>query len=240
MGTAAAVAGIAISAFSARKGRQAAKKSSQQQRDAARQGLGVQQQATEQGLQLAQEQFGQVQAGLEPFTRGAAQAFRRQQALSGALGSDLQRQAFEQFQESPGVAFLREQGLRGAGATFGAQGKLGSGERLKALTEFSQGLALQDFGNQFNRLGAVTGTGLQAALGLGGLSGQNVGLQANLLTGGAANQANLLGQQGAASALGTLGQQQASAQGLEQIAGQLPGLVTQLFPQTPPPVALAA
>jgi hypothetical protein len=75
----------------------------------------------------------------------------KQQALSGALGKEAQAQAFQEFQESPNVQFLREQGLREVGS-----GVPTGGNRLRELTKFSQGLALQDLQNQFNRLGATS------------------------------------------------------------------------------------
>jgi hypothetical protein len=112
---------------------------------------------------------------------GQGGSFQIQQALSGALGPEAQGLAFEQFQESPGVEFLRNQGLRLIESGAGATGGLGGGDRLRALTEFSQGLALQDLSNQFNRLGAVTGTGLTAAQALGGVSGQAAAGQSQAL-----------------------------------------------------------
>jgi hypothetical protein len=148
---------------------------------------------------------------------GVEGAFNSQQALSGALGADRQAEAFQNFQDSPGVQFLREQGLRGVDQRSASSGGLGGGERLKALTEFSQGLALQDFGNQFNRLGSITGTGLQAAQALGGISGQSGVTQAGQF----AQQAGTTGQIGQAQALTTLSKQQARAQGNEQIIGGL-------------------
>jgi hypothetical protein len=157
---------------------------------------------------------------IQPLT-GTQRAFGLQQAFSGALGPEAQGQAFQQFQESPGTQFLREQGLRGIEAGAGARGGLGGGERLRELTRFSQGLALQDFGSQFNRLGAVTGTGLSAAQALGGVSGTS-----------SAAQAGLLGRAAGAGALGTLGAQQAQSQGIQQLVGQLPGLVDAFKPSS--------
>jgi len=89
--------------------------------------------------------------GLEPSGQVAGASLQKRQSFSGALGEDAQREAFRQFEESPGVAFLREQGLRLAGSKSGIGGV--GGDRLRELTKFGQGLALQDFENQFRRLG---------------------------------------------------------------------------------------
>jgi len=99
--------------------------------------------------------FRGAEDALTPFTtRGGSSALDKQAALSGALGPDAQRQAFAEFEESPGVQFAREQGLRLVDSGSAATGA-GGGERLRELTRFSQGLALQDLSEQFNRLGTV-------------------------------------------------------------------------------------
>ncbi len=116
---------------------------------------------TEFGLQLLADQPAAFTPGdlpddfelsqFAPEDQLAGSSLQKRQALSGALGEDAQREAFSQFEESPGVAFLREQGLRLAGSKAGIGGV--GGDRLRELTKFGQGLALQDFENQFRRLG---------------------------------------------------------------------------------------
>ena len=106
--------------------------------------------------------------GLQPFeTEG--RAFQLQQAQSGALGPEAQAQAFQDFQESPGQQFLREEGLRFIESGAGARGGLGGGERLRELVKFGTGLASQDFGAQFGRLGQVAQTGLGVARDIGSI-----------------------------------------------------------------------
>jgi len=177
-----------------------------EQASASTEAANLQAQAAQRGQDLSAQQFAQTQERLDPFISGASGAFERQQALSGALGPEAQQQAFSQFQESPNVAFLREQGLRGIDTQASARGQLGSGSREKARIGFSQGLALQDFNNQFNRLGAVTGTGLGAAQSLAGFGSQSAG-----------QQAQLIGQAGAAQAQGAIGRGQAFQSGLAGI-----------------------
>jgi len=181
-------------------------KSSIDARKASKRAAGIQEQAGA----AQQAEFETVREGLEPFRAGGLPAFEQQRALSGAAGPEAQALAFQQFQEDPGTQFLREQGLRLIEAGAGATGGLGGGQRLRELTKFSQGLALQDLSSRFDRLGAVTGTGLRAAQAIGGVSGQVAGA---------------IGAQGAAAASGILGAQQATAQGTQQLIGQLPGLV---------------
>jgi hypothetical protein len=155
--------------------------------------------------------FEDTKAGLQPFVEGGQESFQKQQALSGALGPEAQAQAFADFQEDPGTAFAREQGLRLVNSKAGATGQ-GGGERLRELTKFSQGLALQDLSNRFNRLGAVTGTGLTAAQAIGGIgSNASSGIGQAIQGIGAAQGAIKTG--GAAGLRG----------GIQQVAGGITG-----------------
>lgn len=167
----------------------------------------VQQEGAQAGIDLSRERFGEVREGLQPFITGGQSAFEQQQALSGALGPEAQATAFQQFQDSPGTGFLREQGLRLIDTGAAARGGLGGGERLRELTRFSQGLALQDLGGTFNRLGVVSGAGLTAAQAFGSFSGQASGLEAGLL-----------GDIGTARAESILGGQKIESQGLGRLA----------------------
>lgn len=163
---------------------------------------------------LIQRQFGETEAGLQPFIDPGQQAAEQQAALSGALGPEAQAQAFADFQEDPGTQFLRDQGLRLVGSGAGATGGVGGGERLRELTRFSQGLALQDLSNRFRRLGSVTGTGLQAASNLGSLRGQASAGQAQGLQFAGKGKAAGISGAGAAEAAGLVGAAEAEALGL--------------------------
>lgn len=198
-------------------------------RKSSKEAASAQIQAAKRGEALTEERFEAVREGLQPFISGAGPAFEQQQALSGALGPEAQAAAFQAFQEDPGTGFLREQGLRLIETGAAATGGTGGGERLRELTRFSQGLALQDLSARFNRLGAVTGTGLQAAQALGGVSGTAT-----------AGQVAQIGQGGAAQALGTLGAQQATSQGIQQLVGQIPGLVSAFQQPSIAPMTLPA
>lgn len=100
---------------------------------------------------------------LNKWVNPGVQANNQQAALSGAMGPEAQAQAYAAFQDSPGQQFLRERGeqavLRNAAATGGLKG----GNVMKALSDYGQGMAQQDFQNQFNRLGNVADRGLTAA-----------------------------------------------------------------------------
>ena len=97
------------------------------------------------------------------YQQGGEQAQQLNAALTGALGADAQAQAYAQFQESPGQAYLREQAERGLTRNAAAIGGLGGGAVRSALQEQAIGMAAQDFENQFNRRGTVADRGLAAA-----------------------------------------------------------------------------
>ncbi len=166
-------------------------------------------QAAREGQQLVSRQFQQTQQGLQPFITGGLGAFEQQQALAGTLGADRQAQALGQLAESPATQFLREQGLRGLENRAAALGGFGGGQRLKALTRFSQGLALQDLNRQRAEIARIAQQGLTAGTALGGAGAQQ-----------AARQAQLIGQEGAAEAAGAV----AGPSAIRGLLGQAAGL----------------
>ena len=119
-----------------------------------------------------------------------------QASLAGLRGNPAQAQAFQNFQASPGQAFLQDQGqqalLRGASAIGG----LGGGNVRRALVEHGIGSAAQDFSNQFQRGQQVLGSQQALAPAAANLSfgtGQAIS-QGRLNTASALS--NLLSQQG--------------------------------------------
>ena len=140
--------------------------------------LGLNQVGTTQ--QQVSDLFGTGTQGLQPFVEPGQLASQQQAALSGVLGPEAQAQAFADFSASPGQAFLQEQGERGITRNAAAIGGLSGGNVQQELIRFGQGLAAQDFGNQFARLGEVAQTGFGAATNIAGLQGEQAGLQGQL------------------------------------------------------------
>jgi hypothetical protein len=178
--------------------------------------------AQRRAARLTAEQLAQTEKEFAPFlSQQAGPSLQLQQALSGALGQEAQSQAFQQFQESPGVQFAREQGLRLIGSGAGAIGGLGGGERLRELTKFSQGLALQDLGNQFNRLG-VTSAGEQALISRQQQATANL---ANIRSGLGAQQGAAIIGEGQAQAAGIVGQAAGLRGGFQQLGNAAVGAI---------------
>lgn len=84
---------------------------------------------------------------------------------------------------SPGYQFRFGEGQRAVESGGAAKGLLMSGGTLKDLVRFGQGVAADDFNDQFNRQMAIAGGGQQAATSLGALGGAMAGRIGDTLTG---------------------------------------------------------
>lgn len=162
--------------------------------------------AADRASQLQYEQFQETKEMLQPWEQGGLKAYQLQQDYTGANGADAQKAAYANYAESPGVQWAREQGMKGIAADSSMTG-VGGGTRLKAISDYNQGLAMQDFSNQFNRLGAVTGVGANAASSLAGAGSS-----------AAQGQAQTTMAAGNARAQGTIGRANAFSSGISNVA----------------------
>lgn len=104
---------------------------------------------------------------IKPWAEGGRQAYDLQLAQSGALGPEAQAQAYQQYKESPGQDWLREQSMREVENYAAATGQTMSGNVLDEINRRAMGRAMQDYGSQYERLGGLSRTGGQAASVLG-------------------------------------------------------------------------
>lgn len=155
------------------------------------------------------------EAGETVYAPTSVDALTQLRAASGVYGPEAQKAFYESFVEDPGTTFLREQGLRDINRQMQARGGLGGGSRLKAITEFSQGLANQQLANRLNELGTMAQTDLSVASQLGGL---RTGLGSNIATG--------LANAGAARAQGEI----AGAGLTNQFYGNLMSMIGDIVP----------
>lgn len=151
---------------------------------------------------------------LDPFVAPGRAAVGRQAALAGAQGPEAQREAFAGFVESPGQAFIREQGERTLRQNAAALGGIGGPDVRKALLQFGQQSAAQDFANQFARLGQLSGLGARLAV----PGAQLIGQTGRDIAGERTRAGEQIAGQvaGTTSALANLAQQQG-----QSLAGQL-------------------
>jgi hypothetical protein len=157
---------------------------------------------------------------LQQYAQAGAPALEQQQALIGLRGPEAQRAAIASIEGGQQFQAMSRQGenalLQNASATGGLRG----GNIQGALAEFRPRLLNELINQQYGRLGGLAATGGTVAQNLassglsatgelariGQASAAGVGT-AGTQTG--ANIANLLGHQGAAQAVGIMGQSQA-------------------------------
>jgi len=149
-----------------------------------------------QGMNALNQGYGQARGDLQGFAQGGAQAQQQQAALSGAMGPQAQQMAMNATLNSPEFEFLREQGNRAVMANAAATGGLGGGEVQRELARFGQGLAAQQFGAAFDRLGGVANRGLEAGGQMAQLGAQQGQTGASLLQQLGGQQADIFGRQG--------------------------------------------
>lgn len=142
----------------------------------------------------------------------------------------------QDFQQDPGYQFRLGEGLKAMSRQAGARGGLISGQTMKGMEDYRQGLASQEYGNAFNRyqtnrqnqlapLGSLMSSGQAAASGQVGSQGQYGANVGNLMMTGGANQAN------AALMQGNIGAQQFNTlgRGLNQAQSMYGDRINNLF-----------
>lgn len=157
----------------------------------------------QQGADTIYQQWQETKAQLQPIADIGLPATQEQSALVGTRGAEEQAAAMDRFKESPGYQFRLQRGLGAIDQGMQARGALISGAADKRRMEYASGLASQEFGDYFNRLGAVSGQGLAARQAMAG-----VGADA------AAGQARYQAGAGSELAQGKLGKYEAIQSGI--------------------------
>jgi hypothetical protein len=127
-----------------------------------------------QGYQTAQNQFGAASDLYTPYRDTGLSAFQAQADAEGLNGPEGYQRAVARFQTSPGYQFNVDQMIEQTNRGAAAGGQLLSGNTLTALQDRSKGLANQEWGADYARLGgladrgyAATGAQADIAQGLG-------------------------------------------------------------------------
>ena len=148
---------------------------------------------------------GQPPAGGQPAgaggTGGATSAAGSQPWATPEGRAAAQQDAFGAFYTSPGYQFRLTEGIAAIDASAAARGRLLSGSQTKAVQRYGEGLAASEFGDYWNRLAGMAGSGQTSAAGTAnaaGATGANVGntiMQGGMGAGAArASGYNALGQ----------------------------------------------
>lgn len=132
-------------------------------------------------------------------------ALSDQLGIARPAGSEGTNTGNPQFREDPGYKFAFDEGMRAVDARFPGMSK--SGAKAKALTQFGQGTADQQYGNWLARLSGLASVGQTAT----GQSASLAGNASNTLAG--ASPTNALNAASPTNALNSLGQANSAAIG---------------------------
>ena len=183
--------------------------------------------------QSAIGKLGSLMGGTDPF-----ESYLQKTGLQGGLDAYLKQKGVSNydFLNSPQYQFLQKQGQQALDRSAAARGMGYSGAQMKAAQQFGQGLASQQydneynraakeyfnkydqaanqFGNYYNRLAALAQGGQQAVQSTGNQGAQYAQNAGNTLASLSNARTNILGQQANARASGYAAQANAFNQGL--------------------------
>ena len=180
------------------------------QSNAAKKAAGQQAASAQQGIDEQRRQFDALQVLMKPYVGTGTTALGQQAALIGVSGPEEQQKAINALQQGPEFNALVQQGEQGILQSAAATGGLRGGNVQGALAQFRPQVLSSLIEQQYNRLGGLSTMGQNAAAGVG-----SAGMQTGT------NISNLLAQQGAAQAGGTLAAGAAWGNTIGSIGGAL-------------------
>lgn len=186
----------------------------QDQADAIQQGAATQAASADKGIAFQQQALDQFTKTLAPYVSAGYGSLAGQQNLLGLNGAGAQQAAISGIQSSPQFQALQQQGTDAILANASATGGLRGGNTQAALAQFQPQLLAQLIDQQYQRLGGITQNGQASAAGVG---------SAGMQTG--SNIAQLLQQQGAATAGGQIAQGSVGATGFGNLLGIGGGII---------------
>lgn len=197
--------GAAVTLYSANEQAGAAEDAAEAQRDGANAGIAEQ--------RAAREQF---QQNIAPYLQFGQQGI---DGLQGLMADP------DSIQDSAAYQWQIGQGINALDRSASAGGALGSGGHQVDLLRYGQGLASQEYGNQWARLMGVAGMGQNAAVGAGQMGQQSANAMGNLY--------GNIGQAGANQAINQSNAWGNALQGLSGLAGNYFGSRQSSFAQQP-------
>lgn len=210
--------------------------------NAAKDAAGQQSESAWNALQENKRQYDQTRTDMAPYRDigsaslgqlGSKMGLPGYDANAPGAGSLSKNFSLADFVKDPGYDFRMSEGLKGVDNSGAARGMQLSGATLKALDQYGQGFASNEYqnsynrfnndqSNQFNRLSGLAGTGQQANTTLANVGQNYSNSNANLITSG-----------GAARAAGTMGQANAYTNALNQGTNYFTQhqMMNRIFPQ---------
>lgn len=141
----------------------------------------------------------------------------------GDFGSLSKPFSAEDFKVDPGYEFALEQGQRALQRTQAANGQLQSGAAAKAMTDYSEGVANQQYGAAYDRYNTNQSNLYNRLMGLTNVGQSAASMQANAGQTMANNVSDLTTNSGNSQAAGQLGSSAAWQTGLSNIGNLFTG-----------------
>lgn len=199
-----------------------------QQAKAASDAANLQYQASKDASALQKQMFDQTRQDLNPYMNAGTSALGQMMGKMAPEGYFNQTYTGQDIYKDPSYQFRLNQGLDAVQQGAAAQGGLLSGATLKALNDYGQQSASQEYGNaynrfnadqtnRFNRLNTIVGMGQNAAAGVGNSGMQTAQAMANNTMAGAD-----------AMSAGRVAQGNAQASNMQNLLG-IGGAVAKLF-----------
>ncbi|BFM71455.1 MULTISPECIES: DNA transfer protein p32 [Acinetobacter] len=173
---------------------------SNKQAKAAQQAANQQYEATKYASDQQREMFDELRKDQQPYMQAGSDALKQLMGGMGADGRFMQTFNGQDIYNDPSYKFRLNQGLDAVQSGAAAQGGLLSGATQKALNNYAQDFASQEYQNaynrfnadqtnQYNRLSNLVGLGQSAAAGVGNAGMQTSQAIANNTMAGANAQA---------------------------------------------------
>jgi hypothetical protein len=201
---------------------------SNQQAKAAKNAANIQYQSTKEASQIQKDMYDQTRQDLSPYSQAGADALKQ---LMGGMGQDgqfMQSYTGQDIYNDPSYQFRLQQGQNAIQSGAAAQGGLLSGATQKALMNYGQEAASQEFQNAYNRFNADQTNQYNRLANLVGV-GQNAAAQtgnAGLQTGQAIANNTMAGANAQAAGVVAAGNRQANTfNSLMQLAGVAGGVM---------------
>lgn len=133
----------------------------------------IQAQSAREAIAEDRRQFDVTQSNLQPWLTSGKAALGKIGDLLGTSGNAIS--AEDAMAMDPGYQFRLAEGEKALDRKIGSMGLRNSGAALKAGTRYNQDYASGEFGNIYNRLAGVSGTGQQTGTNLGQFGAQSAG-----------------------------------------------------------------
>lgn len=107
--------------------------------------------STAEGNRVLGDVYGEMLGRIDPYARAGTRTLGYLSELFAPEGEFNRKFSMADYEEDPGYRFRLEQGQKALERSGALRGMLNSGQTLKALTGYAQGMASQEYQNAFER-----------------------------------------------------------------------------------------